>query len=228
MAVDADPSTEGIDTSASRIVAEEFDVSTNIAAVGTPYFSYWMLMEFDDDILAFVPVGTMNIVYTGLGNMWSDATALVQDTDSDGLPEVYGESARNAGTTPATGRANYVRFRCAAPGTTSLHFLMSSETTGLYTSMLDADVNFITTILQDAAITCSPAAPSPTPTATPLPGVGGIAELPALSGIQTGPSDASTAGPGPRAAKSTALALAATGAVAMAALAWYARRRRLR
>jgi hypothetical protein len=35
MAVDADPSTEAIDTSASRVVAEEFDVSTNIAAVGT-------------------------------------------------------------------------------------------------------------------------------------------------------------------------------------------------
>jgi hypothetical protein len=187
-----------------------------------------MLIEFDDDILAFVPVGPMNITYTGLGKMLSDATALVQDADSDGLPEVYGESARNAGTTPATGRANYVRFRCAAPGTTSLHFLMSSESTASHTTTVDPDANLITTILQDAVITCSPAAPSPTPTATPLRGVGGIAELPALSGIQTGPSDASTAGPGPRAAKSTALALAATGAVAMGALAWYARRRRLR
>jgi hypothetical protein len=228
MAIDADASTEAIDTSASWDVAEEFDVGADITAVGTPYFGYFISIEFDDDILAFVPVGDMNITYTDLGGMWSHAPASVRDADLDGRPEIFGESARNAGTTPETGRVNYVRFRCTAPGTTSLHLLTSSEVADFYTSTIDyPDANFITTILQDAAITCSSAAASPTPTA--LPAVGGIADVPTLSGIQAAPlDDASTAGTGLRAERYTALGLAATGVIVMAIVAWYAKRRRLR
>jgi len=230
MAVDADPSTEDIvDTSASRGMEEEFEVSTNITAVGTPYFGYQMSIEFDDGILAFVPVEPpMGIVYTGFGGMSSDAVALVQDDDSDGLPEIYGASARNTGTTTATGRANNVRFRCTAPGTTSLHLLTSSESATYHTSTVDYPFgDFITTTLQDASITCSSAAASPTPTAAAPAAVGGIADLSAAGISQAGPSDPSTVGPGSRATACAALTLAATGVVAMAAFAWYARRRRL-
>lgn len=225
MAVDADPSTEPIDGSASWVVAEEFDVSTNITLVGTPYFGYQMSIEFDDDILEFVPVGDMIIIYTGLGMMRNDLIASVEDVDSDGGPEIYGGSVRNTGTTTATGQANYVRFRCIAPGTTSLHLLTSSESTDYQTSTVGyPDANFLPTALQDATITCAAAAASPTPTAGPA--VGGIADLPASGVGQAGLSDASTAGFGSRATICAALALAASGGVA-AAVVWYARRRRL-
>lgn len=228
MAIDADTSTEPVDTSASRVVAEEFDVSTNITAAGTPYVGYQMSIEFDGEILEFVPVEPpMNIIYTGLGMMRLDSVAWLQDDDSDFRPEVYGGSARYTGTSGATGRANHVRFRCIAPGTTSLHLLTSSESPSLYTSTMTFYGYFITTILQDASITCSSAAASPTPTATAPPPVGGIADLPAPGARQAGPSDASTAGRGSQATTFAALALAATGGVATAVVAWYARRRRL-
>ena len=227
MAVDADPGTEGIDTSASRVVAEEFEVSTNITAAGTPYSSYKMSIEYDDDILAFVPVEPpMNVRYTGLGNMTLDVAALVKDDDSDGRPEIFGGSARYAGTSQAVGPANYVRFRCTAPGTTSLHLLTSSESADPYTTMVDTLANFITTTLQDATITCSSGTASPTPTATALPAVGGIAELPALSGASgvhpTAPTETFR-----RPASGHAMVAAAggiAGALAVAAVVWYVSR----
>jgi hypothetical protein len=228
MAVDADSSTEGIDVSASRVVAEEFDVGTDITAAGTPYIGYQMSIEFDDEILTFVPVGDKNITYTGLGYMVFNLEASVPDNDSDGRPEIYGAAVRPAGTTQATGRANDVRFRCIAPGTTSLHLLTFSESTDLCTTTRDYPyANFIPTVLQDATITCSPAAASPTPTATVPPVVGGIADLPALGASQAGPSDLPAVRQGSRGTIWAALALAATGVVATTAFAWYARRRRL-
>jgi hypothetical protein len=205
MAVDADPSTEGIDTSASWDLAEEFEVSTNITAVGTPYLGYQMSIEFEDDILAFVPVGPTRITYTDLGNMLLNLVALDQDHDADGRPEIYAEAARYTGTTPDTGRANYVRFRCAAPGTTSLHLLTSSESTGSYTSTVDTLANFIPTVLQDATITCSSL---PLPNAQPAPpAVGGSRTCPPQGkpGWSIGPIDCGS-GSRPRCA---ALALAA-------------------
>jgi hypothetical protein len=208
-------------------VAEEFDVSTDITAVGTPYLGYQMSIEFDGEILEFVPVEPpMNIIYTGLGMMQLDLVALLQDDDSDGRPEVYGGSARYTGHSEATGRANYVRFRCTAPGTTPLHLLTSSESTAFYTTTVGPSFDFIPTVLQDAAITCSSAAASPTPTATALPSVGGIADLPASGMRQAGPAGASTTGPGSRAATAMTLALTASGVVATAVVAWYATRRR--
>jgi hypothetical protein len=232
MAIDADPSTEAaIDTSASWNLGEEFDVSTDITAVGTHYFGYKLSMEFDDEILTFVRVGNMNIVYTDLGDMTFHMVTQDRDDDSDGRPEIYGEAARATGTTPATGQANFVRFRCTAAGTTSLHLLTSSESTDHHTSTVDFFIDPIPTLLQDATITCTSAEPSSTPTPTPTPtggpAVGGIADLPSLGAVQTGPSSASTASPRPRAITCVTLGLAATGGVAVAVFAWYTRRRRL-
>jgi hypothetical protein len=225
MAIDADPSDPDIDTSAVRFVGGPFDISTNITAAGTPYMGYQMSIEFDDSILSLVPVGSFDIVYTELGLMALDAQALVQDCDADTNPELFGASSRTSGTTPATGQANLVRFQCVGPGTSDLHLLTLDDCPAYGGTTWGPGPVELLTALMDAAIICEEAPP----TQTPLPGVGGIAELPPLA-VAT----AEEAGPPPEGSGWSAGDVAALGggltAAAFATVtgAWYARRQRLR
>jgi len=225
MAVDADPSDPDIDASAVRFVGDPFDVSTNITAAGTPYMGYRMSIEFDDSILSFVPVGSFYIVYTELGLMRLNAPALVQDCDGDTDPDVFGSSARISGTTTATGQANIVRFECVGPGTSDLHLITLDDCPTYGSTTAAPGPVWLPTALVDAAIICQEAPP----TQTPLPGVGGIAELPPLVAATAEEASTPPEGSGWSAGDVAALGGGLTAAVFVAILgAWYARRQRLR
>jgi hypothetical protein len=193
-------------------------------AVVTPYTGYRISIEFDDSILSFVPVGPFDIVYTGLGSMVFDAQALVLDCDSDTNPEVFGGSYRASGTTTATGKADIIRFQCVGQGTTSLHFATITECPDYGSTTMTLLGETLPTSLVDATVVCGDAAPTP----TPLPSVGGIAELPSIAvtsdeevGVFNGDSGWSASG-------YAALAcgvVVAVGVIVAGSL--YARRRRL-
>jgi parallel beta-helix repeat protein len=155
MAMDADQTTSAVSASATYYLDQEFDVSTDITEAPTAYRGYEMSVEFDDAILAFVPVGPLNIVYTGLGGMDIEASASMIDDDGDTLTDrVYGSAIRgSATTTNATGEANILRFQCVGLGTTSLH-LITQEESGLFTTTLGLAGETIPTTLADATIEC--------------------------------------------------------------------------
>jgi len=232
MAIDADPSDPDIDDSAVRYTGEPwFEISTDIAAVATPYAGYQMSIEFDDSILSFVPVEDLGIVYIELGGMRLNTPSILQDVDADTNPEITGSTGRPSGTTTATGQANLVRFQCIFPGSSALHLQTLAENPSFGSTTLVLGGGIISTSLADATITCSDATPVPTltPTATPTrAAVGGIAELPPLAGASDeearAPADGSGWSSGGYAAAAGGLAAAAIVAVG----AWYAGRRWVR
>jgi len=229
MAIDADPSDPDVDDGAARYTAEPwFEISTDIAAVATPYGGYQMSIEFDDSILSFVPVEPDGIVYTGLGDMEINVPSTLQDVDADTDPEITGSTGRPIGTTIATGQANLARFQCIGLGSSTLHLQTPAQDPNFGSTTMAPEGGIISTSLADATITCSDATPVPTltPTATPTrAAVGGIAELPPLagaSGEEAGtpdrPSGWSSGGYAAAAGGLAAAAIVAAGA-------WYARRR---
>ncbi len=238
MAVDADPDSGEVDLTVTRDLTEEFDISTNIVEASAPYGGYWMGVEFDDAVLAFVPVGSLGIVYTGLGGMMLDAAAFVADRDGDTMPETTGGSGVVAGTMDATGQANLVRFQCIAPGASTLHLITAAELPAgeLPSTTIGEDGSTpIATLLGDADVTCTSDTPTPTttptptvtPTTTPTPGgVGGIAEAAAVVGASTDGSSSGGLGPESSAEAFGALSASVSAVVlALVAGVWYARRR---
>jgi hypothetical protein len=225
MAIDADPADPDIDATTARAVGSSFDVSTNIAVVGTPYQGYRMSIEFDDGILSFVPVSSLNIEYTGLDDMVLDIPASVEDCDADTSPEVHGASSRRSGTTTATGQANLVRFECVGSGTSYLHLVTPGECPSSDSTTITEGGVELPTSLVDAEIVCEDGPPTP----TPLPDVGGIAELPPLDQPSTAEGSPPSEGTGLSAGDLTALGSGLMAALFIAvAGGWYARRRWLR
>jgi hypothetical protein len=222
IATDADANDPDVDASTTRLVGDQFDTSTDITAVGTPYTGYRISIEFDDSILSFVPVGPLDIVYTGLGSMVLDAQALVRDCDSDTNPEVFGGSYRAAGTTTATGKADFIRFQCIGQGATGLHFATMTECPDYGSTTMALFAEALPTSLVDATVVCDDAAPTP----TPLPPVGGIAEVPSIGGTSDEEVGAFNGGSGWSASGYAALACAVAVAVGViVASSFYARRR---
>jgi len=233
MAIDADPSDPDIDDSAVRYTGEPwFEISTDIAAVATPYVGYQMSIEFDDSILSFVSVEPpYGIVYTGLGNMTLNTPSIIQDVDVDTNPEITGSTGRTYGTTTATGQANLVRFQCIAPGGSALHLHTLAEDPGSGSTTQAPGGGIIGTSLADAAITCSDATPVPTltPTATPTrAAVGGIADLPPFAGASGEEAGTPARGSGWSSGGYAAAAGGLAAAAIVAVGAWYARRRWVR
>jgi hypothetical protein len=146
MAIDADPSTGGVDSAAGRSVGLDFDVSTNITRADVPYAGYQMRIEYDPGVLQFLPVGPNKIVYTGLGGMTLDVEAV----DTGGV--ISGGSVRS-GTTAALGQANLVHFRCIAEGVSQLHLIRPGEAPAFSTTH-DPSGAAIGTDLADASISC--------------------------------------------------------------------------
>jgi len=232
MAIDVDPSDPDIDDSAARYTGEPwFEISTDITAAPTPYGGYQMSIEFDDSILAFVPVDPDGIVYTGLGGMTMNSPSVVQDVDADTNPEITGSTGRPIGTTAETGQANLVRFQCIALGSSTLHLQTLAEDPDFGSTTLAPDIGILSTSLADATITCSDATPTPTPmpTATPTQAaVGGIAELPPLAGTSAGEASTAARGSGWSSGRYTALLGGLVAAAIVTVGAWYARRRWVR
>jgi len=233
MAIDADPSDpDDIDASAAHYTWEpSFEISTNIAAAPTPYGGYTMSVEFDDSILAFVPVDPDGIVYTGLGGMEINVPSTLQDADADNDPEFIGSTGRTSGTTVATGQANLARFQCIGPGSSTLHLQTLAEDPGSGSTTIAPRGVTITTFLTDATITCSDATPTPTltPTATPTPAaVGGIAEVPPLAGASSADAGAAAKQSGWSTCGYAVLAGGLVAAAIVVVGAWYAGGRRLR
>ena len=232
MAIDADPGDPEIDDSVVRYTWEPwFEISTNIAAAPTPYAGYTMSIEFDDSVLSFLPVEPYGIVYTGLGDMEIYVWSTLQDVDADTNPEFIGSTGRPYGTTIATGQANLARFQCIGPGSSTLHLQTPAQDPSFGSTTMALEGVILSTSLADATINCSDATPTPTPmpTATPTQAaVGGIAELPALTGTSAGEATTSAGGSSWSSGRYTALFGGLVAAAIVTVGAWYARRRWVR
>jgi hypothetical protein len=229
MAVDADPSDPDIDSSVLRQGGEPFQVSFDITNASTAWAGYRLAVDHAG--LTFIPTSDLSLDgnpeswdYKGLGGTTVDAVVSVPQTD-----RLQGESARTSGSTMETGQAVIATFQCEGPGTSTIHLVTSSEDPDFYTTTLDGGAVPIITSLADATITCSADTPTPTPTPTPPAVVGGMAELPLLAASSAEEAVAPADGSGWSAGSSAALAGGLAAAVpAIAAGAWYGRRRWLR
>jgi len=227
MAVDADPSDPDIDSSVLRQVGERFQVSFDITNASTAWAGYRLAVDHAG--LTFIltsDVSGETILdswdYTGLGGTTLNAVVSVPQTD-----RLQGGSARTPGSTTETGEAVIATFQCEGPGASTLHLVTSSEDPDFYTTTLGEGQVPINTSLADATITCSADALTPTP--TPPAGVGGMAELPLLAASSAEEAVAPADGSGWWTGSSAALAGGLAAAVpAIAAGAWYGRRRWLR
>jgi hypothetical protein len=204
-------------------------------AVEDRYTGYEAVVKFDDAVLAFVPTRDLDMDgqpeswdYTGLGAMVLDIPVSRFDEDGDTLIDtLWGASARTSGTTDASGPAVNASFRCVGNGTSLLHLVSSAENSERYTTTLAWGGGDVATNLRDASITCS--LDAPTPTATPPPAVGGIAELPDMTQgrIERAVSPAGTAESLARDYRVVAGGIVAAMLVVTVG-AWHARRRRPR
>lgn len=103
-------------------VGAEVDVDVSIDYANTAYVAFQAYIEYDSAVINFVPVGTKNVVYTGLGGMTLEAPAF--DSPTVGTLRVTKLGAiRYSGTTTDTGVAAVVRYRCVARGTTILRLV---------------------------------------------------------------------------------------------------------
>jgi hypothetical protein len=146
-------------------VGQTVDIDVSITWASTAYRGYGAEITYDNTILMFVPVGDLNVVYTGLGGMTLDAAA-TDAPGGDGNITSMG-SAKASGTTAATGVAVTAQYLCIAPGTTSLRLIPPPG--GMYGSTtFGVAGTVITTGLTAGTITCQLPTPTPTPTPTPV------------------------------------------------------------
>ena len=189
------PGTAANDVDAARTVAGSgpFDVSVNITWGGTPedrWSGYRATLAYDDSTLEFVAMLDMSEddvpdswAYTGLGLSVMDIAVVELDRDGDEETDALsGGSNRTDGTIDTSGQAFVVRFRCVGSGSSPLHLTTLAEDPTYGSGTQGGDFQFLPTALVDASVTCSPNPPTPTPTSTPPPAVGGVAELPDVSG----------------------------------------------
>jgi len=97
------------------------DVDVSIDKASIAYAGYGAKITYDNTIIAFVPVGPLNVVYSGLGGMTLDAAA-TDVAGGDGHITSLG-SAKASGTSNATGVAATVRYQCIASGTAALRLI---------------------------------------------------------------------------------------------------------
>jgi hypothetical protein len=190
------PGTAADDVDAERTIVGSgtFDASVNIAWGGADedrWNGYRAALAYDDSILEFVATldvtadGTLDSwAFTGLGRSVLDLSVVELDQDGDGKTDALrGGSSQTSGATGSSGQALVVRFRCVGSGSSPLHLITLVEDPTHGSATYDYDFQFLPTDLLDASITCSLNAPTPTPTSTPPPAVGGVAELPDMSGM---------------------------------------------
>jgi hypothetical protein len=100
------------------LVGAQVDIDVSISKAGVAYNGYGAELTYDNTILAFVPVGAFNVVYSGMNSMTLDAVA-VDGPGGDGNVTAMG-SARSSGSGTATGVAVTARYQCIAPGIATL------------------------------------------------------------------------------------------------------------
>jgi hypothetical protein len=226
------PDTAANDVDPVRAVAGSgpFDVSLNITWDGTPedqWNGYRATLVYDDAILEFVAMLDMtgdgaldSWAYTGLGFAVLDLAVVELDRDGDGGTDALsGTSRRTVGTTDSSGQALVARFRCVGSGSSFLHLTTLAEDPTYGSATYGYDFEPLPTGLVDASINCSLNASTPTPTSTPPPAVGGVAELPDVSGMPG--QAAGSAAHGSRSSTASYVAIAgAVVAATLAAAAW--------
>ena len=224
LAVDADPSAGGIQSSIAFTGTQTFSIDIEISAASIPYRGYQLFLAWPDSGLSFVsdspdqPDGLTACTSPGRTTEGTSAT----------LKTACVSPARR--TTSFTGPVENLTLRCAADGTFVVHVVSVLEDLYWGSTMLDADGSYIATAVDDVTITCTrtgnqvrftPAplasrTPQPSPTAT------STTTTPGLTRASTGIAGRSTVivapstGFGPGSASNKKLmfvAIAALGAI---------------
>jgi uncharacterized repeat protein (TIGR01451 family) len=141
------------DASAAHAIGPTFDISVRIRDVDTNYQGYGAIVKYSNTVLQFVPSdGAKLVVYTGLGGMTLNATAL--DTDVGGG---FSTLEMGSGTSDLPiddeGEAVIASFKCIAAGTSALTLVPPAGGVGNSTT-LDASANVIPTGLTAGEIVC--------------------------------------------------------------------------
>ena len=163
MALDADPSTAAVDPSVAMPLDVEFDVGVNITAAGTAYAGYGLQVQFDSSRLVWVSVPPSGLTYVNSESHGMSIAA--RAVLSSNLVE--GGAASPGDTTNFTGTVALLRFRCVAPGPTSLSPVPPDPGPPVgNTTTLGSGGGLIGTALAGIQITCGEG-PGPAPTTSP-------------------------------------------------------------
>jgi hypothetical protein len=162
IAVDADPSKDGVQSSASVAVGSTFTFAVVITDAPEPYGAYQANVRFDPDVVKYAS-GPVN-------HTLGTETLCGQNVDTDRL---YEGCARQDGTQTNTGAVFEWTMTCVADGTSSLHLLSDAEVgtaVGTNFAINVTDNNGVgDAVLHDASVTCGSGGPEKTLVATPEP-----------------------------------------------------------
>jgi hypothetical protein len=144
MAVDADPESEEVDSSATRPLGVPFDVTVDVSSVTESYHVYQFKLAWDSAILSFVSGDHLS----------PDGFSICFAFESSGS-DVTAGCGRTGGGSTYIGPVDKVSFQCKAQGTSTLHFQsLGDDPVWGTTTFSPTTAGFIVTGTVDATVTC--------------------------------------------------------------------------
>ncbi len=163
IAVDANPSTQGMDSSITVPPGSTFSIGINVTQVAQPYYG----LQFE------VSWPGADLQYTGTRAVAAASPfscEVPRDVMSGGQEMVQDGCGSGATSQTYTGRIETLEIRCLSLGTFPIHLVTQAEDPNFGTSMIGPAAAPLGTSTVDATVTCTDATATPTATSTPCPG----------------------------------------------------------